>query len=156
MLRRRIDKYEAIENAKKIVNKSSVAAGGVGLIPIPFSDALAIAPIQANMIAQTCKAFRISSDETKVTALVSGLAGITAVAYVGRAAATGILKFVPFVGSAAGCAVATGITKGIGEAWIQTLAYYWDEDAGRTILPVDLEEVWRKFKSWWNFDETKK
>lgn len=145
----RIRKEDIIEKARSIVNKSSIAAGGVGLVPIPFSDALAIAPIQANMIAQICSAFRIDSEKTSITSLVTGLAGITAVAYAGRAAVSGVLKFIPFVGSAAGCAVATVITKAIGEAWIHTLASFWDENEKRAVLPVNLEKVWEEFKAWW-------
>nr|WP_232257496.1 hypothetical protein [Helicobacter pylori] len=40
-------KQAMIDESKKIIHLVSGTAGGVGLIPIPFSDALAIVPIQA-------------------------------------------------------------------------------------------------------------
>lgn len=43
-------KQAMIEECKTIIHVASGAAGVAGLIPIPFSDALAIAPIQAGMI----------------------------------------------------------------------------------------------------------
>ncbi|GHS00947.1 hypothetical protein VN1281_09010 [Helicobacter pylori] len=43
-------KQAMIDASKTIIHVASGAAGVAGLIPIPFSDALAIAPIQAGMI----------------------------------------------------------------------------------------------------------
>ncbi|WRB74577.1 50S ribosome-binding GTPase [Helicobacter pylori] len=43
-------KQAMIDESKTIIHVASGAAGAAGLIPIPFSDALAIAPIQAGMI----------------------------------------------------------------------------------------------------------
>ncbi len=43
-------KQAMIEECKTIIHGASGAAGSVGLIPIPFSDALAIALIQVGMI----------------------------------------------------------------------------------------------------------
>ncbi|GAA7569449.1 hypothetical protein JP0023_07620 [Helicobacter pylori] len=43
-------KQAMIDESKTIIHVASGAAGAAGLIPIPFSDALAIVPIQAGMI----------------------------------------------------------------------------------------------------------
>lgn len=43
-------KQAMIDESKTIIHIASEAAGAAGLIPIPFSDALAIVPIQAGMI----------------------------------------------------------------------------------------------------------
>lgn len=43
-------KQAMIDESKTIIHIASEAAGAAGLIPIPFSDTLAIAPIQAGMI----------------------------------------------------------------------------------------------------------
>ncbi|GAA8331533.1 hypothetical protein HpHA55_15470 [Helicobacter pylori] len=50
-------KQAMIEECKTIIHVASGAAGAAGLIPIPFSDALAIAPIQAGMIYKMNDAF---------------------------------------------------------------------------------------------------
>nr|WP_231264607.1 hypothetical protein [Helicobacter pylori] len=49
-------KQAMIDESKTIIH---VAAGAAGLIPIPFSDALAIVPIQAGMIYKMNDAFGV-------------------------------------------------------------------------------------------------
>ena len=52
--RKQEEEIEEVEyqekKAREIVDMSSVAAGGVGVIPIPFADAIPISGIQLNMI----------------------------------------------------------------------------------------------------------
>ncbi|QQX47978.1 50S ribosome-binding GTPase [Helicobacter pylori] len=54
-----VRKQAMIDESKTIIHVASGAAGSVGLIPIPFSDALAIAPIQAGMIYKMNDAFGV-------------------------------------------------------------------------------------------------
>ncbi len=95
-------KQAMIEECKTIIHVASGAAGAAGLIPIPFSDALAIAPIQAGMIYKMNDAFGMDLDKSVGASLVAGLLGVTAVAQVGRTLVNGFLKFIPVVGSVAG------------------------------------------------------
>ncbi len=105
-----------IEECKTVIHVASGAAGAVGLIPIPFSDALAIAPIQAGMIYKMNDAFGMDLDKSVATSLIAGLLGVTAVVQVGRTLVNGVIKFIPVVGSVAGVATAVAITEGIGFA----------------------------------------
>lgn len=77
-------KQAMIDESKTIVHLASSAAGAAGLIPIPFSDALAIAPIQAGMIYKMNDAFGMDLDKSVGASLVAGLLGVTAVAQVGE------------------------------------------------------------------------
>nr|WP_231264040.1 GTPase [Helicobacter pylori] len=52
-------KQAMIDASKTIIHVASGVAGADGLIPIPFSDALAIAPIQAGMIYKMNDAFGV-------------------------------------------------------------------------------------------------
>lgn len=95
-------KQAMIEECKTIIHVASGAAGAAGLIPIPFSDALAIALIQAGMIYKMNDAFGMDLDKSVGASLVAGLLGVTAVVQVGRTLVNGFLKFIPVVGSVAG------------------------------------------------------
>ncbi|WP_256699703.1 hypothetical protein [Helicobacter pylori] len=95
-------KQAMIDKSKNIIHIASGAAGAAGLIPIPFSDALAIAPIQAGMIYKMNDAFGVKMEDSVVASLITGLLGVTAVVQVGRTLVNGLLKFVPVVGSVAG------------------------------------------------------
>ncbi len=56
-------KQAMIDESKTIIHVASGAAGAAGLIPIPFSDAFAIAPIQAGMIYKMNDAFGMDLDK---------------------------------------------------------------------------------------------
>ncbi len=59
-------KQAMIEECKTIILVASGAAGAAGLIPIPFSDAIAIVPIQAGMIYKMNDAFGMDLDKSVV------------------------------------------------------------------------------------------
>ncbi len=77
-------KQAMIDESKTIIHVASGAAGAAGLIPIPFSDALAIAPIQAGMIYKMNDAFGMDLEESVAASLITGLLGVTAIAQVGE------------------------------------------------------------------------
>ncbi|WP_232254988.1 YcjF family protein [Helicobacter pylori] len=129
-------KQAMIDESKTIIHLASGAAGTVGLIPIPFSDALAIAPIQAGMIYKMNDAFEVKMEESVAASLITGLLGVTAVAQVGRTLANGFLKFIPVVGSVAGGATAAVITEGIGLAYLKVLEKCFNDETGEVELPA--------------------
>lgn len=91
-------KQAMIEECKTIIHVASGAAGAAGLIPIPFSDALAIAPIQAGMIYKMNDAFGMDLEKSVAASLITGLLGVTAIAQVGRTLVNGLLKFISCCG----------------------------------------------------------
>ncbi len=105
-------KQAMIDESKTIIHVASGTALAAGLIPIPFSDAFAIAPIQAGMIYKMNDAFGVKMEESLATSLLTGLLGVTAVAQAGRTLVNGLLKFIPVAGSVAGGATAAAITEG--------------------------------------------
>ncbi|GAA7273460.1 hypothetical protein HpM004_05340 [Helicobacter pylori] len=127
-------KQAMIDKSKTIIHAASAAAGTAGLIPIPFSDALAIAPIQAGMIYKMNDAFGVDLEESVAASLITGLLGVTAIAQVGRTIANGLLKFIPIVGSVAGSATAVIITEGIGFAYLKVLEKCFNDEMGEVKL----------------------
>ncbi|MGL2580994.1 YcjF family protein [Helicobacter pylori] len=139
-------KQAMIDESKTIIHVASGAAAAVGLIPIPFSDALAIAPIQAGMIYKMNDAFGMDLEESVVASLITGLLGVTAVAQVGRTLVNGFLKFIPVVGSVAGSATAVAITEGIGFAYLKVLEKCFNDETGEVNLPGEVGMITSLFK----------
>ncbi len=124
--------------------------------PIPFSDALAIAPIQAGMIYKMNDAFGVKMKDSVAASLITGLLGVTAVAQVGRTLVNGLLKFIPVVGSVAGGATAVAITEGIGFAYLKVLKKCFNDDTGEVKLPA-MDTIKSLFKeSYLSLDTIKK
>ncbi len=151
-----VRKQAMIDESKTIIHVASGAAGGVGLIPIPFSDALAIAPIQAGMIYKMNDAFEVKMEDSVAASLITGLLGVTAVAQVGRTLVNGLLKFIPVVGSVAGGATAAIITEGIGFAYLKVLEKCFNDETGEVELPA-MDTIKSLFKeSYLSLDTIKK
>ncbi len=131
-------KQAMIDESKTIIHVAAGVAGAAGLIPIPFSDALAIAPIQAGMIYKMNDAFGVKMKDSVAASLITGLLGVTAVAQVGRTLVNGLLKFipVPVVESVAGGATAAVITEGIGFAYLKVLKKRFNDETGEVKLPA--------------------
>lgn len=113
------------KQSRTIVAGAAASAAGIGAVPIPFSDAIAIIPIQIGMLATISATFGLSIDEsffrTVIGSIVVGASGT----FAGRAIVSGLLKFVPGVGSVVGgtiaAGIAAGLTHGFGEAYIAIL-----------------------------------
>ncbi len=150
-------KQAMIDESKKIIHLASGAVGSVGLIPIPFSDALAIAPIQAGMIYKMNDAFGVELENSVAASLITGLLGVTAIAQVGRTLVNGFLKFIPVVGSVSGGATAAVITEGIGFAYLKVLEKCFNDETGEVNLPDEVGMITSLFKeNYLNLDTIKK
>ncbi len=146
-------KQAMIEECKTIIH---VASGAAGLIPIPFSDALAIAPIQAGMIYEMNDAFGMDLDTSVGASLVAGLLSVTAIAQVGRTLVNGFLKLIPVVGSVVGSATAAIITEGIGFAYLKVLEKCFNDEMGEVELPDEVGMITSLFKeNYLNLDTIK-
>ncbi|GAA6779201.1 hypothetical protein BTM491_08460 [Helicobacter pylori] len=146
-------KQAMIDESKTIIH---VAVGAARLIPIPFSDALAIAPIQTGMIYKMNDAFGMDLEDSVAASLITGLLGVTAVAQVGRMLVNGLLKSILVVGSVAGGATAVAITEGIGFAYLKVLKKCFNDETGEVKLPA-MDTIIPLFKeSYLSLDTIKK
>ncbi|HMR49382.1 MAG TPA: DUF697 domain-containing protein [Arachnia sp.] len=102
--------------SRKVIALATAAAAGVGAAPIPIPDALPLAGIQTEMMRRITTIYNISLGQEAVSALLGQLL----TQWLGRVAATNLLKFIPGAGTAINASVAGTLTGGLGAAW-QTL-----------------------------------
>lgn len=149
-------KQAMIDESKTIIHVASGAAGAAGLIPIPFSDALAIASIQAGMIYKMNDAFEVSLGKSATPTFITEISSVIALVHVGRTLVNGFLKFIPVVGSVAGGATAVIITEGIGFAYLKVLEKCFNDETGEVNLPA-VDVITSLFKeNYLNLDTIKK
>ena len=131
-----------------IVAAAALSAGGIAAAPIPFSDALAIVPIQVGMLAGISATFGLSIDESFLSTIVSGLITGAGGTFVGRTIVSNFLKFVPGIGSIAGgflsAFTATALTTGFGEAYITTLEMLFKRNNGEPPTPEQVSDAFKK------------
>ncbi|ECG5862977.1 DUF697 domain-containing protein, partial [Salmonella enterica subsp. enterica serovar Oranienburg] len=139
------------EGAKKIVHVAAAAAGSVGATPIPGSDAPLIAAVQSAMIYKINAEFELDASDSKITSVVGGILGVTAIAQVGKTIVANALKFIPGVGSIIGGAIsattAVALTEAVGHAYIKVLTFYYNNDTGYVELPENVKSILEVFKN---------
>jgi len=104
-----VDLEKKKKRAGTIIHTTAVAAGAAGAIPIPFSDAAIITPIQYGMVAGLAVNYGILSKD--VTALVGGPI-ITEI--VGTLTASSLITLIPGIGSVIQAGVAFALTEALG------------------------------------------
>ncbi|GAA6949110.1 hypothetical protein CHC179_10710 [Helicobacter pylori] len=154
-------KQAMIDASKTIIHVASGAAGAAGLIPIPFSDALAIAPIQAGMIYKMNDAFEVSLGKSATPTFITEISSVIALAHVERTLVNGFLKLIPRAGSVVGAAIsgttAVAITEGIGFAYLKVLEKCFNDETGEVNLPDEVGMITSLFKeNYLNLDTIKK
>jgi len=112
-----IDMERKRNEAMTIAVAASTAAAAAGAIPIPFSDAFLLVPIQLGMMGGIATVYAIDLDK----ATIASVAATAAATNVGRSAVGSLLKLIPGVGMLVGgtinAAVAGGFTMAMGVAW---------------------------------------
>lgn len=141
----RIDLKLKSTDARKIVWSSAALAATAAAVPLPFSDAVAIVPIQIGMITGISLRFGIEGTRDKMVPLASSIIGCVAATAAGRIIAGQLLKLVPG-GSLVTGGVAAALTTGLGEAYIGFLLAFHKRE-GR--LP-SVTEITEQFRSFWN------
>ncbi|GAA8099138.1 hypothetical protein Kazakh3189_01210 [Helicobacter pylori] len=142
-------KQAMIEECKTIIHVASGAAGAAGLIPIPFSDALAIVPIQAGMIYKMNDAFEVSLGKSAAPTFITGILGVTAIGQ-GARAFVNMIKFVPGLGSVVGGAIsgitAVVITEALGFAYLKVLEKCFNDETDEVNLPDEVGMITSLFE----------
>ncbi|MBA0194609.1 GTPase [Pectobacterium carotovorum] len=143
------------DSARSVVHAAASAAGVIGASPIPGSDAPLIAAAQSAMIYKINAEFELDSATSNTTSIVTGILGVTAVAQVGKAVVSNLLKFIPGVGSVIGGAIsattAIALTEAVGHAYIKVLETYYNKDNGSVELPSNVTTILSTFKDYFSF-----
>ncbi|KPL74141.1 GTP-binding protein [Ornatilinea apprima] len=141
-----------LQRAHTVVGGAAITAGGAGAVPLPFSDALAIIPIQISMLASISAVWGLPISTAFLGTLVSGAITGSAGTLVGRATAGALLKLIPGIGSTAGGAISAGVastlTIAFGEAYITALYVLTKDDPSRIPTAEEIrDEFMRQLKS---------
>jgi uncharacterized protein (DUF697 family)/GTP-binding protein EngB required for normal cell division len=107
-----------VRHARAVVGAAGAAAGTVGAVPIPISDAVVLMPIQVGMLASISAIFGVDVSRGHIAQLIRALAQTGGTEWAGRALVQALLKVAPGT-ELINAAVATGITLALGEAHIQ-------------------------------------
>ena len=76
----------------KIVAGAAASAAGIAVAPIPFSDAIAIVPIQIGMIAGITATFGLAFNESFLSSIVASVVTGAGASFAGRAIVSGLLN----------------------------------------------------------------
>lgn len=120
--------------AEREVNVAATLAGAAAAVPIPFSDAFALVPIQVGMLTKIGITYGMEVSTAAITTMVTSIIGSSAATLIGRAFVTNALKLIPAVGSVAGGAVAAttavALTKALGTAYVAVLHDFCEQKPG--------------------------
>jgi len=137
--------------SQKIVQHHVYGAMGVGMIPLPLVDLIAISGIQLNMLRKLCQLYDIPflKDAAK-SGIASLLGGVIPVSISGALAS--MVKAIPIVGQTTSAivmpAVSGAMTYAVGKVFIQHF------ESGGTFLNFNPEEVRAYYQKM--FEEGKK
>ncbi|MDM8524236.1 DUF697 domain-containing protein [Desulfococcaceae bacterium HSG8] len=126
------------KEADKIIRNHVLGAMGVGLIPIPMVDLVALTGVHLNLLRRISKTYDIPFSKDKGKSIISSLLGGGLSLPLG-ATVSSLLKAIPGVGQAfgvIGMPVAAGsVTYAVGKVFVQHFA------SGGTFLNFNPEEV---------------
>ncbi|MFN0217080.1 MAG: DUF697 domain-containing protein [Saprospiraceae bacterium] len=129
-------KSERQEQADKIILQRTLYGAGTGLIPLPMLDAAVLLGVQVYMVRDLARVYDVEFKEHRVTSMITVL--------VGNAAAVGLFKFVPglgtFFGGASAAVVGAAATYALGKVFIRHF------EQGGTLLDFDAEQSKEFFK----------
>ncbi len=113
-----IDLEAKAKSAQRHIGATVAAAGAAAAVPIPFSSAALLVPLQLGMMSRIAHLYQLPFDKAALLAVASTTVATT----LGRTAAANALKFLPGAGSVAGgvinASVASGFTLAMGQAWL--------------------------------------
>ena len=81
------------KQANEAIATAVTAAGAAAAIPIPFSDAAILVPIQVAMVAKIIDLYGVSD----LAAISKGLIGDIVISQIGKSISASILKMIPIV-----------------------------------------------------------
>lgn len=120
-----VDIARKAKSARNWAMKYIVSSFGVGFMPIPFSDASVLVPMQVGLLAHITAIFGISLDKSAITSLVAAIGGTGGATYAGRYIVSNVIKLIPGAGTIAGGIIsgttASVITTALAMSYIEVL-----------------------------------
>lgn len=138
-----------VKRARSWAKKYIATTFGVGFVPIPFSDASVLVPMQVAMLAHITAIFGLSLDKTRLTSIVAAVGGTGGATFLGRYIVSNVLKLIPGAGTIVGGLIsgstASILTTALAFSYIETLAIMTkNEKEGKNMSVFELEELMKK------------
>lgn len=131
---------EAID---KLVNRYMNWSLGLGFVPLPLLDFVALTSVQTKMVYELCKLYEVEYSEERVRSIVSSLVG-SALPCGLAAPLASLIKFIPGLGTAAG-GLAYGLS-GAASTYALAAVFVKHFETGKDILSLDSAEVRSAFQ----------
>ena len=142
----KVNKEVTKKKVTAVIAGAASAAAAAGAAPIPFSDAIVLAPIQIGMIAKISAVYGLNFDSAFLSTLVTSAAGVGGAIMGGRAIVSGLLKLIPGAGSVIGGTIAAAtagtLTTAMGWAYYKALTYLDDNE-----MEMTSETISKQFKN---------
>lgn len=121
----RVDIERKVKSAKNWARTYIATSFGVGFIPIPFSDASLLVPMQVALLAHITVIFGVPIDKATILSVIAAVGGTGSATVVGRSIVSNAFKFIPGVGTIAGGLIsgttASIVTQALASSYIQVL-----------------------------------
>lgn len=135
------------KQAHRVVAGAAASAAAAAAVPIPFTGALVLVPIQIGMLASISVIFGLDVSRAFLRLLATTAIGAPGAALAGRVVAANLLKLIPgggtLLGGAISAVTAGTLTTALGELYIASLAAAFAKADGQT---PDTDSVEREFK----------
>ena len=139
------DFNERVAAANKIVRNHMYVSAGVGVIPVPMIDILALSGVQMNMIRKISGLYDVTFTEHIVKNIITSLVGSITPVGVGSV----LMKAVPVINLLTMPALSGASTYALGKVIIQHL------ESGGTFLDFNPETVREHFKKEFDIGRSK-
>ncbi|MBI1208002.1 MAG: DUF697 domain-containing protein [Azospirillum sp.] len=132
------------DRADAIVKTGVIAAMGLGLVPIPVFDMVAVVGAILHMVRELARHYGVDFNEVLARSIsVSLIGGVLPV--LATAGLSSLLKVIPGFGSLAGGASVSVLSGALTYAVGRTFVSHFE--GGGTLLDLDLEAARRSFKT---------
>ncbi|EXJ22496.1 hypothetical protein ADIAL_2082 [Alkalibacterium sp. AK22] len=112
--------------ARRWASRYVATTFGVGFVPIPFSDASVLVPMQVTLLAHITAIFGISMDKATIVSLIAAVGGTGSATMIGKMLVGNALKFIPGAGTVIGGIIsgttASVVTSALGLSYIEVLS----------------------------------
>ena len=121
-----VDIARKANSARSWATRYIATSFGVGFLPIPFSDASVLVPMQVTLLAHITAIFGISMDKATIASLVAAIGGTGGATFAGRYIVSNVIKLIPGAGTVVGGLIsgttASIITTALSMSYIEVLA----------------------------------
>ncbi|MFC6464484.1 YcjF family protein [Marinilactibacillus sp. GCM10026970] len=137
------------KNARRWATRYVASSFGIGFIPIPFSDASVLVPMQITLLAHITAIFGISLDKSSIVSIIAAVGGTGSATFLGKSIVANALKFIPGAGTVIGGVIsgttASIVTSALAASYIEVLSVMaFKEMNGETVNLSFIENLMRK------------